>query len=155
MGEGLLTGAEITQRHHQSQHQHEWQLTKLGTWITCRAYRQQYKLGRVLPRYYSCPKLFQAAQLFSVSSPLCSLIPLSLLSTFALLLERHAQIYLLTAYSGREVLSESGQFHELPEIILCDLPSCLRSFLQEGMFQSPQETVAEPLVNKKWQITHW
>lgn len=73
---------------------------------------------------------------------------------FALLLERHAQIYLLTTYSDREVLSEPGQFHELPEIILCDLPSCLRSFLQEGMFQSPQETAAELLVNKKWQITH-
>lgn len=121
----------------QSQPQHEWQLTKLGTWITNRACKPRCWLRRVLPRYHSCSKLFQATQLFSASSLLCSLAPLSLLSMFTLLLERHAQIYLLIAYSGREVCSESGQFHGLPEIILCDLPSCLRGFLQEGMFQSP------------------
>ena len=42
----------------------------------------------------------------------------------------------MIAYSGREGPSESGQFQGLPEAILSCLPSCLRSALQDGMFQS-------------------
>lgn len=38
------------------------------------------------------------------------------------------------SYSGREEPSESAHFQGLPEAILNCLPSCLSSFLQDGMF---------------------
>jgi hypothetical protein len=45
-------------------------------------------------------------------------------------------------YSAREEPGEPDQFSEFPEAILNYLPSCLRSFLQGGMFQS-EETVTQ------------
>jgi hypothetical protein len=40
------------------------------------------------------------------------------------------------AYSGRKKPKESVPFQRLPEAVLSCLPSCLRSFWKDGIFQS-------------------
>ncbi|CAO2602483.1 hypothetical protein LEMLEM_LOCUS11241 [Lemmus lemmus] len=56
-----------------------------------------------------------------------------------MLSERDCQVFIV--YPGREGLSASGQFLGLPEAIWSCLPSCLRSLLQDGMFQSPGKLI--------------
>lgn len=72
MGEGILTGREMTQRqlHHQSLPRYGWQLTKAGKpgahWTAC---RQFIWLVSVLSRYLSWSKTLQAALCLRIFLP--------------------------------------------------------------------------------------
>ena len=67
----------------------------------------------------------ESLQFFSFQSLLCS-------SAFY----HRGGLSAFIAYSGKEELSESGQFQGLPEAIFSCLPFCLRSFPLDGMFSS-------------------
>lgn len=76
MSEGLLTGANMTQRqlHHQSSHLPGWQLTKTGSWELTAQSAGNCMSKTVLSRCLSCPEPFPccpASWRVSLRCPYC------------------------------------------------------------------------------------